>query len=78
MLSCLHNDPKTPGSFGKLHKAYRTWKNITPSLTKKQAKDWAQSELAYTFHHPSQKTFRHGKILSYTIDYLWETDLAQP
>ena len=53
MLSCLYNDPKTPGSFGGLDKAYRAWKNIIPSLTKKQVKDLAQSELAYTLHHAS-------------------------
>ena len=74
-LSRLYNDPKTPGSFGGLDKAYRAWKNIA-LLTKKQVKDWAQSELAYTLHRPSRKTFRHGKILSYTTDYLWETDLV--
>ena len=27
-LSHLYNDPKTPGSFGGLDKAYRAWKNI--------------------------------------------------
>ena len=52
-LCCLYNDPKTPGSFGGLDKAYRTWKNIIPSLTKKQVKDLAQSELAYTLHRAS-------------------------
>ena len=75
-LSRLYNDPKTPGSFGGLDKAYRTWKNIIPSLTKKQVKDWMQSELAYTLHRPSRKTFRRGKIFCYTIDYLWKTDLV--
>ena len=75
-MSHLYNDPKTPGSFGGLEKAYCTWKSIIPSLTKKEVKDWAQSELAYTLHCPSRKTFRLGKILSYTIDYLWETDLV--
>ena len=45
-------------------------------MTKKQVKDWAQLELAYTLHRPSRKTFGRGKSLSYTIDYLWETDLV--
>ena len=75
-LSRLYNDPKTPGSFGASYKAYRARKNIIPSLNKKQVKDWAQSESAYTLYRPSRKAFRRGKILSYTIDYLWETDLV--
>ena len=75
-LSRLYNDPKAPGSFGGIDKAYRAWKKIFPSLTKKQVKEWAQSELAYTLHRPSRKTFHRGKILTHTIDYLWEADLV--
>ena len=75
-LSRLYNDPKAPGSFGGIDKAYRAWKKIFPSLTKKQVEEWAQPELSYTLHRPSRRNFRHGKILTHTIDYLWEADLV--
>ena len=75
-LSRLYTDPKAPGSFGGLDKAYRAWKKIYPSLTRKQVDEWAQSELSYTLHRPSQKKIRRRKVLSHTIDYLWEADLV--
>ena len=75
-LTRLYNDPKAPGSFGGLDKAYRAWKKIYPTLTKKEVNEWAQSELSYTLHRSSRKTFKRGKFLSHTIDYLWEADLV--
>ena len=75
-ISKLYDDPSIPGSLGGLNKALREFKKYIPSLTMKMLKDWAKEHIGYSIHRPSRKSFLRERILTSTIDYLWEADLV--
>ena len=54
------------------------WLRISfdPSVTRKEIRKWAESNLSYSLHKPSRRTFKRNKVYAPEIDSLWEADLA--
>ena len=55
---------------------YRTAKNHFPSVTRKEIRKWVESNLSYSLHKPSRRTFKRNKVYAPETDSLWEADLA--
>lgn len=75
-ITQLYNDPATPGSLGGLGKMFKEFKKFIPDLTMKRLKEWTKTHVGYSLHRPSRKSFLRERILTGTIDYLWEADLV--
>ena len=75
-LSRVYISPEHAASFTGLDKLYRTAKNYFPSVTRKEIRKWAESNLSYSLHKPSRRTFKRNKVYAPEIDSLWEADLA--
>ena len=61
-LSRVYVSPKHAASFSGLDKLYRMTKNQFPSVTRKEIQRWAESNLSYSLHKPSRRTFNRNKV----------------
>ena len=75
-LSRVYISPVHTASFTDLDKLYRTVKNQFPSVTRKEIRKWAESNLSYSLHKPSGRTFKRNKVYAPEIDSLWEANFA--
>ena len=57
-LSRVYISPEHAASFTGSDKLYRMVKNQFPSLTGKEIRKWTESNLSYSLHKPSRKTFK--------------------
>ena len=73
-LSRVYISPEHAASSTGLDKLYRTAKNHFPSVTRKEIRKWAESNLSYSLHKPSRRTFKCNKVYAPEIDSLWEAD----
>ena len=60
-----------PGSYGGLN-AFRP-----KGYTKKEVKQWLQTQDAYTLHKPTRRRFPRRQVLVYGIDHQWQADLVE-
>jgi hypothetical protein len=44
--------------------------------TKKETKDWLQTQYAYTLHKPTRRRFPGRQVVVYGIDHQWQADLV--
>ena len=42
----------------------------------KYLKKWLSKQESYTTFHPAQRTFRRPKVLAFTSNYQWDSDMA--
>ena len=77
-LSRVHVSPKHAASFTDLDKLYHTAKNHFPTVTRKEILKWAQSNIFYSLHKPSRRTFKRNitRCMLLKLICLWEADLA--
>ena len=75
-LSLIYISPEHAASFTGLDKLYRTAKKQFPTVTRKEIQEWAESELSYSLHKPSRRTFNCNRVYAPEINSLWEADLA--
>ena len=68
--------PGDAANFTGLDKLYRTVKNHFPTVTRKEIRKWAESNLSYSLHKPARRNFERNKVCAPEIDSLWDTDLA--
>jgi hypothetical protein len=60
-----------PASYGGLSK-------FKPKgYTKKQVREWLQSQDTYTLHKPTRRQFPRRRVVVYGIDHLWWEDLVR-
>ena len=57
-LSHVYISPEHAASFTGSNKLYRMVKNQFLSLTGKEIRKWTESNLSYSLHKPSRKTFK--------------------
>ena len=59
-----------PASYGGLSK-------FEPKdYTKKQVREWLQSQDTYTLHKPTRRRFPRRRVVVYGIDHQWQADLV--
>ena len=59
-----------PGSYGGVNK-------FKPKgYTKKEVKQWLQTQDAYTLHKPTRRRFPRRQVVVYGIDHQWQADLV--
>ena len=75
-LSRVYISLEHAASFTGLDKLYHTVKSQFASVTRKEVRNWAESNLSYSLHKPSRRTFKRNKVYTPEIDSLWEADLA--
>jgi hypothetical protein len=46
------------------------------SYTKKQVREWLQSQDTYTLHKPTRRRFTRRRVVAYGIDHQWQADLV--
>ena len=68
VLSHVYISPKHASSFTGLDKLYPMVKNQFPSLTRKEIRKWAESNLSYSLHKPSRRTFKRNKVYAPEIE----------
>jgi hypothetical protein len=59
-----------PASYGGLSK-FRA-----KGYTKKQVREWLQSQDTYTLHKPTRRRFPRRRVVFYGIDHQWQADLV--
>ena len=57
-LSRVYISPEHAASFTGLDELYHMVKNQFPSLKRKEIGKWAESNLSYSLHKPSRRTFK--------------------
>lgn len=76
-LKDIYSDPRHPAGFGSLAQLYRAIKaRGEKKVTKRQIKEWLETQDAYTFHKRVVRNFPRRKTLSKGIDYQWQADLV--
>ena len=59
-----------PASYGGLSK-------FKPKgYTKKEVREWLQSQDTYTLHKPTRRRFPRRQVVVYGIDHQWQADLV--
>ena len=66
----VYVSPEHAASFTGLDKLYRTAKNHFPSITRKEIRKWAKSNLSFSLHKPSRRTFKRDKVYASESDSL--------
>ena len=61
-LSRVYISPQHAASSTGLDKLYPTVENQFPSLTRKEIRKWAESNLSYSLHKPSRRNFKRNKV----------------
>jgi hypothetical protein len=74
-LRAIFYDPKNKSSFSSVSKLYEAAKAITPSVTRKDVKEWLDKQETYTLHAPVRRRFTRSRIYVKGIDKLWQADL---
>ena len=59
-----------PGSYGGLNK-FRP-----KGYTKKEVREWLQTQDPYTLHKPTRRKFPRRQVIVYGIDHQWQADLV--
>ena len=75
-LSRVYVSPEHPTSFRGLDKLYRIARKEFPSITHNEIKQWAETNLSYSLHKLSTRSFKCNRIYAPEIDSLWEADFA--
>ena len=69
-MESTYYDLSAPGSYGGLSK-------FKPKgYTKKEVREWLQTQDPYALHKPIRRRFPRGRVLVYGIDHQWQTDLV--
>ena len=77
-LSRVYVCPEHAASFTGLDKLYPTVKNQLPSLTRKGIRKWAESNLFYSLHKASRRTFKRNKVCAPEIECLYSRKQTTP
>ena len=75
-LSSVYISPEHAASFTGLDKIVSYSQESLSIRNKKQIRTWTESNLSYSLHKTSRRTFKHNKVYAPEIDSLWEADLA--
>ena len=67
-----YQNPEVPGSFGGVDALYRASQG---KISKKQIRKWLEGIDAYTLHKPLRKKFPTNRVIVYSIDQQWQSDL---
>ena len=69
-MESTYYDLLAPTSYGGLSK-------FKPKgYTKKQVREWLQSQDRYTLHTPTRRRFPRRRVVVYGIDHQWQADLV--
>jgi hypothetical protein len=63
-LSKIFKDPSSPGGFSGVNELYREAKKTLPSITKKQVKEFLESNLTYTRNKPRRLRFKRQRTIA--------------
>ena len=77
-LSHVYISPECAASFTGLDKLYHMVKNQFPSLMREEIRKWAESNLSYSLHKPSRRTFKRNKVYAPEIECLYSRKQATP
>lgn len=76
ILSSIYYDIKHPASFSSLNYLYKAVKNIDPSISISNVKEWLKSQFVHTLHKQPKRRFKRSRIIFEGIDEIWEADLV--
>ena len=68
-----YQNPEVPGSFGGVDALYRASQGKIP---RKQIRKWLEGVDAYTLHKPVREKFPMNRVIVYSIDQQWQSDLV--
>lgn len=69
----VYQNPSHAGSFGGVNALFRAAKG---KISKKKIQDWLSGVDAYTLHKPVRRKFPTNRVIVYSIDQQWQTDLV--
>jgi len=76
VLETMYYDPAVPGSFGGVDALYKTLKREGVGKSRREIREWFESQPTYTLHKQSRKKFPRNRILVHGIDEQFQADLA--
>lgn len=74
-LKEIYFNPKNPAAFSGLEKVWNIIKK-DKKVSKKQLKQWLQTQDVYTSHVPAKRKFKRPKTISSEKDLYWQADTA--
>ena len=69
-LESTYYNVVAPASYGGLSKFK------LKGYTKKEVREWLQSQDTYTLHKPTRRRFTRRRVVVYGIDHQWQADLV--
>ena len=69
----IYEDPSHAASFGGVNALYRVAKG---RISKKKIQKWLSAIDSYTLHKPVRRKFPTNRVIVYSIDQQWQTDLV--
>jgi transposase InsO family protein len=77
LLHRLYYDVKNSDSaFTGQENVYRAAKRELPSITRRDVREWFETQLTYTLHKPVRYNFARNKTIVLAIDEQWQADLC--
>ena len=77
-LSRVYISPEHAASFTGSDKFYHMVKNQFPSSTRKEILKWTESNLSYSLHKPSRRSFEQNEVYSPEIECLYSRKQVTP
>ena len=76
ILSKIYYNPSHSASFGSAKNLFIAAKQIQPSITLNEVKDWLSGELTYTLHKPARRRFPRNKVIAEFPNEQFQADLV--
>ena len=72
----IYTTPGSPAAFSGVLRLYEECRRRNIDVTKKEVAEFLKGEKVYTLHVTRPQKHLRSRLISYTIDYSWESDLA--
>ncbi len=76
LLKRIYTDPSSPASFSGASAVYKEDRKHGLNVSLAEVRKFLQSSETFTKHAGSRKRFQRSGLIAYSIDYSWQTDLA--
>ena len=74
-LEHIYSNVKNPASFGSAASLYKEAKKMKLNVTLNDVMKFLRSQPTYTKHVLPKKRFKHAKVIAYSVDDVWQSDL---
>lgn len=75
-LNSIYYNPKHHGSFGGVNKLYSAAHKVNKQIKRRDIIKYLKKQDSYTLHKPVRRRYPTSKTVAYSIDHIWQADIA--